>query len=401
MLSDRRRAVQMWEEALAVATEADLPAERTDAMRRLGMADYLGGRLAEAGARFAEAFEIAMAVGDRRSQAWSLQNLAWVTTARGDFAGADAALGQAARLFAELGDPVGRAWLRGTTAFARLLAGRLAEAQRLARAFLPFGERVGEAWAVGTLRAVAAYAAAELGDLAEADREARRAYREFAAASDDWGRGFALAVRGVVARGLGEPDHAWDLLADALRYCEATGHPLLIGLARTLRGLVALDRGEPDLAEVEARAVLAMVEPHDILPPAQVGPRVLLACARMAHDDAPAAVQLLAPIADDAGDPSLLFSRRQAVASYANALLAAGRAEEALHWARRARDVPAEDVRSGVVAARVLADALTAAGRDAEAVDAAREAVRLAYATEQTSERPNADALLARLGAAV
>ena len=38
---------------------------------------------------------------DRRSQAWSLQNLAWVTTTRGDFAGADATLGRAARLFAD------------------------------------------------------------------------------------------------------------------------------------------------------------------------------------------------------------------------------------------------------------------------------------------------------------
>jgi tetratricopeptide (TPR) repeat protein len=397
MLGDQQRAVQVWEEALAVASDADLPAERTDAMRRIGMADYLGGRLAEASTRFADAFEIAVAVGDRRSQAWSLQNLAWVTTARGDFAGADAALGSAARLFAELGDPIGRAWLRGTTAFARLLAGRLTEAQRLARAFLPFGERVGEAWAVGTLRAVEAYAAAELGDLAEADREARRAYRDFAAAGDDWGRGFALVVRGVVARGLAEPDHAYDLLTDALRYCEATGHPLLIGVARTLRGLVALDRGEPHLAEVEARAVLAVVEPHDTLPAAQVGPRVLLACARLADDDAPAAVRLLAPIADEADDPSLLFSRRQAVASYANALLAAGRPEEALHWAQRAMDVPAEDVRSCVVSTRVLAQALAAAGRPADARATAREAVRLAYATQQVSERQTSDALLGSL----
>jgi tetratricopeptide (TPR) repeat protein len=394
MLGERARAVRTWEEALAVASEADLPAEQTDAMRRIGMADYLGGRLAEAGERFADAYEIALSVGDRRSQAWSLQNLAWVTTARGDFAGADAALGSAARLFAELGDPMGRAWLRGTTAFARLLAGRLTEAQRLARSFLPFGERVGESWAVGTLRAVEAFAAAELGDLAEADREARRAYRDFAAAGDDWGRGFALVVRGVIARGLAEPDHSWDLLTDALRYCEATGHPLLIGVARTLRGLVALDRGQPDRAEEEARAVLTVVEPHNTLPAAQVGPRVLLACARLADDDAEAAVSLLAPIAYEADDPSLLFSRRQAVSSYANALLAADRPADALHWARRALLVPAEDVRSGVVATRVLAEALAAAGEVAEAVTVAREAARLAYATQQVSERSNSDALV-------
>lgn len=400
MLGDQTRAVHMWQEAVAVATEAGLPSERTDAMRRIGMVDYLAGRLAEAGNRFAEAFEIAVTAGDRRSQAWSLQNLAWVTTARGDFAGADVALGTAARLFAELGDPTGRAWLRGTTAFARLLAGRLTEARRLARAFLPFGERVGEAWAVGTLRAVAAYAAAELGELAEADREARRAYRDFAAADDDWGRGFALVVRGVVARGLAAPEHAADLLTDALHYCEATGHPLLIAVARTLRGLVALDVGDPATAEAEAHAVLDVVEPHDTLPAAQVGPRVLLACARQADDDAATAVELLAPIVAEADDPSLLFSRRQAVASYAHALLATGRAAEALRWARRAMSARGEDVRSRVVATRVLAEALAATGQPDEARGVAEEAVRLAYSTQQASERASADELLRRLAAA-
>jgi len=278
------------------------------------------------------------------------------------------------------------------------LAGRLAEAQRLARAFLPFGERVGESWAVGTLRAVEAYAAAELGELAEADREARRAFRDFAAANDDWGQGFALVVRGAVARGLGEPEHAADLLSDALGYCEKTGHPLLIGVARILRGLVALDRGQPELAEVEARAVLAVVEPHDALPAAQVGPRVLLACARLARDDAATAAQILAPIAQAAHGPSLLFSRRQAVTAYARALLGDGRVDEAVDWARRALDVPAEDVRGRVVATRVLAEALAAAGRSAEALDTAQEAVRLAYATQQVSERASVTELLRRLG---
>ncbi len=142
----RRPTSRTWSgsEALADAEAAGVANERAEALRRLGMADFLGGRLAEAGSRFASAYEIAVAAGDRRSQAWSLQNLAWVTTTRGDFAGADATLASAARLFAKLGDPVGRAWVRGTTAFVRLLAGRLTEARRLANVFLPFGERVGE-----------------------------------------------------------------------------------------------------------------------------------------------------------------------------------------------------------------------------------------------------------------
>ncbi|MET8085265.1 adenylate/guanylate cyclase domain-containing protein [Micromonospora sp. NPDC005237] len=397
-LGDQGRAEAAWQEALQVATAGGLPTLRASAMRRLGMGDFVAGRLSQASSRLAAAYQVSLSAQDRRGQAWSLQNLAWVTTTRGDFAGTDAVLGRAARLFAELKDPYGRAWLRGTTAFARLLAGRLREACRMAQVFLPFGERVGEAWAVGTLRAVAAFATAELGELAEADREARRAYREFAAASDDWGRGFALVVRAVVARGLGEPEHAADLLTDALAYADQTSHPLLTGMAGTLRGFVALDMGDHETAEQAARAVLTAVEPHNPQAPAQVAPRVLLATARLAAGDPATAVGLLAPVATAAANaPSLLFSRRQTMARYASALLAHGQREQALDWARRAVTAPAEDVRSQVIAASVLAEALAACGHAAEARSCADEAVRLAYATEQRSERAAAEALQTRL----
>ncbi|RSM42620.1 adenylate/guanylate cyclase domain-containing protein [Actinoplanes sp. ATCC 53533] len=391
-LGDTARAVGAWQQALDVATEAELAPERANAMRRLGMADFLAGKLSQASSRFAAAYQVTLAAGDRHGQAWALQNLAWVTTTRGDFAGTDAVLGRAARLFAELGDPVGRSWLRGTTAFARLLAGRLHESRRLARIFLPFGDRVGEGWAVGTLRAVEAYAAAELGDLAEADGEARRAYRDFEAVSDDWGRGLALVVRGAIARGLDQPEHAEDLLTDALAYADRTGHPLLLGMAGTLRGFVALQRGDVEAAEADARRVMAAVEPHNPLAPAQVGPRVLLAEARLRAGDAATAIGLLAPIASDTGG-SLLFSRRHALASYASALLADGHIDAAATWIRRAREVPAEDVRSGVIAAMVLARVNAAAGSLELARAAAEEAVLLAHSSEQLSERAAAEDL--------
>ncbi|AGL21416.1 adenylyl cyclase class-3/4/guanylyl cyclase [Actinoplanes sp. N902-109] len=385
-LGNQGRAVTAWQEALEVATEAELAPERANAMRRLGMADFLSGKLSQASSRFAAAYQVTLSAGDRHGQAWALQNLAWVTTTRGDFAGTDAVLGRAARLFAELGDPVGRSWLRGTTAFARLLAGRLQESRRLARIFLPFGDRVGEGWAVGTLRSVEAYASAELGDLADADREARRAFRDFDAVADDWGRGLALVVRGGIARSLGEFDHSYDLLTDALGYADRTAHPLLLGMAGTLRGFVALQRGDADAAERDARKVIAAVEPHNPLAPAQVGPRVLLAEARLRAGDAGTAIGLLAPIASDTG-ASLLFSRRHALASYASALLADGRVDTAATWIQRAREVKAEDVRSGVLTALVLARVEAAAGEMAAARDAAEEAVLLAYSTEQASER--------------
>jgi hypothetical protein len=79
----------------------------------------------------------------------------------------------------------------------------------------------------------------------------------------------------------------------------------------------------------------------------------------------------------------VLLSRRQAVAEYAAALLAADRVDEALVVARRAAELPAEDVRGRVVGDRVLAQALAAAGECGEARAAASAAVRTAYASQQ------------------
>jgi hypothetical protein len=62
------------------------------------------------------------------------------------------------------------------------------------------------------------------------------------------------------------------------------------------------------------------------------------------------------------GQPaSLLLSPRQAVAAYADARLAADRVDEALVTARRALELPAEDVRGRTTAERVLARAEAAA----------------------------------------
>ncbi|MGY0231249.1 AAA family ATPase [Longispora urticae] len=390
-------AVRLWTAALAGAEAANIPTQRAEALLRLGMADYLAGQLTEAAARFEAAHKVSVDSGDRRNQAWALQHLGWVTTTRGDFDAADTVLGRAARLFAELDDPVGRAWIRGTTAFARLLGGKLAEARRLATAFLPFGERVGEHWAVGTLRSVEAFAAAELGELAEADREARRAYRDFAATDDDWGRGLAMIVRGVVARGLAEPAQAVDLLNEAEAYSTRAGHPLLIGMARTIRGYVRLELGDVAAAEEEALQTLKLVSTYDAQDAARVGPLVLLAEARRAQGDVGRALELLEEVSACAACPSLLLPRTQAVAHYSEALLQAGRIDEAVAHARWAAESPVEELRSRIVAQRALAAALAAAGELAEAREAATRAVELAYSTQQLAERPASDALLASL----
>ncbi len=398
MLGDDDRGDQAWQQALAVASAAKLPTERAEVLRRIGMEDYHQGRLRAAEQVFGQALAIAEEAGDRRGEAWALQNLTWVATSVGDFCAADDALVRAARLFAALGDVSGRAWLRGTTAFTRLLAGRLQDARRLANAFLPFGERVGERWAVGTLRAVEAFAAAELGDLTSADRQARQAYREFDAINDDWGRGLALVVRGSVARGLDEPAHAIDLLGEACKYGARTGHPLLVAIASTARGFVLLESGDPAGAESDAQAVLSFLEPHGVVEAARVAPQILVGRARLAVGDLDGALAALGDVIAAPDEPAVLLSRRVAFAGYAEALLACGRADEALDVARRGAALPAEDVRSRVAMALVLARTLAATGAGEEARVVAADAVRDAYATQQRSERAAADAVQVAVG---
>ncbi|HZM81148.1 MAG TPA: hypothetical protein VFC19_35940, partial [Candidatus Limnocylindrales bacterium] len=164
-------------------------------------------------------------------------------------------------------------------------------------------------------------------------------------------------------------------------------HPLLVGMAGTVRGLVALDRGDPEAAELDARSVLTMVSPYGVLDPARIGPRSLLAAARLASGDAPMAVRLLAPVAADPLAPAMLYSRRQAIAVYAEALLVLERLDEALAAAELAETVPAVDIRSQVRSALTLARCLAAVGRSAESGGVQARAALLAHSTQQVSER--------------
>jgi hypothetical protein len=65
-----------------------------------------------------------------------------------------------------------------------------------------------------------------------------------------------------------------------------------------------------------------------------------------------------------------------------------------VEWAEQAQHVPTEDVRSQVIAARVLAEVYAAGGQPDQARSAAVEAQQLAYGTEQASERAAVRAVL-------
>jgi Flp pilus assembly protein TadD len=95
-----------------------------------------------------------------------------------------------------------------------------------------------------------------------------------------------------------------------------------------------------------------------------------------------------------------VFPRRQALAHLAGALRESGEPGEALRVIRQAFEVAAEDVRSRVVALRVLAQCLLQCGDRPAAEMALRQAVALSEATEQSSERLATRAALTALTAA-
>jgi hypothetical protein len=94
---------------------------------------------------------------------------------------------------------------------------------------------------------------------------------------------------------------------------------------------------------------------------------------------------------------SLVFPRRQALAHLAGALREAGSPGPALRVVQEEFAVPAEDVRSRVVALRVLAQCLAQCGDRPAAERALRQAWALSRATEQTSERAATETALAAL----
>jgi tetratricopeptide (TPR) repeat protein len=373
--------------ALAAASERGDEPHAAEALRSLGLLDYLEGRLLDAESHIAQAHDLAEQVGDRRGVGWALQHLAWCATTRGDYALANDALARAEQLFGDLEDVAGLTWVAGTEGFVRLLEGRFGEARELAASVLPLGEQKGERWGVAAALTIDALAAAELGDVIVAAAEAERARARFAETGDAWGQSLALVAAGISARGAALPERAVSFLAEAVEIAERGRHPITATLALVAQGYAQLDAGDLDGAEACVRRVAVTLAGLDLQPHAALGARVLLAqVLRRRGRLEEALAELDAALATSRDAPGLLFPRRQALAHRAGTLLELGRVEDGLEAAHEAVATPAEDVRSEVVALRALGAALRAAGDADGAHKTLERALEVARSTGQSSE---------------
>jgi class 3 adenylate cyclase/tetratricopeptide (TPR) repeat protein len=393
---DTKSAAQSLVTALATASDAGVDRVAGEALRQLGMIDFRLGRLTAAEQRFSDSLALAERVGDRRGQGWALQHLAWSATTRGDYPLADRMLTKAADVFTSLDDDGGLSWCAGTEAFVRLLQGRLHQARGLARSLLPLGQAMGDRWGVAACRAIAAFADAELGDITAALRDGALARTDFHELGDRWGESMALIARGAALRGCGRHEEAVGELEEAVALSEEAIHPVTAALALGVLGYCRLDLDDAVGAKEAADRAIDTLSAMDLEPSALVGLRVLLAQASRALGRLEDAIALLRQ-AEAMVEGSLVFPRRQALAHLAGALREAGSPGPALRVVQEAFAVPAEDVRSRVVALRVLAQCLAACGDRPAAERALRQASALSRATEQTSERAATEAALAAL----
>ncbi|MDP9181665.1 MAG: AAA family ATPase [Actinomycetota bacterium] len=373
--------------ALADGSERGDEQHAAEALRALGLLDYFEGRLRDAEHHIEQARALAEQAGDQRGVGWALQHLAWSATTRGDYVLAVDALRRAEELFGSLEDTAGLSWVAGTEGFVRLLQGRFGEARELAASVLPLGEQKGERWGVAAALTIDAMAAAELGDVIVAAAEAERARARFAETGDAWGQALALVAAGGSARSASLPDRAVAFLTQAVDLSDRGRHPITAVLALVSLGYAQLDRGDLDSAEECVLRVGLALEGLDLEPHAALGARVLHAQVMRRRGKLDAALaELDAALATATDAPGLLFPRRQALAHRSGTLLELGRYADALEAAQEAVATPAEDVRSEVIALRVLGSALRATGDPDGGRKALEHALEVARSTGQTSE---------------
>lgn len=196
----------------------DHPTDQSLALRLLGITEMF--RSAEELAR--EAFEasrkVAVQAGDRRSEAWAIQALAWQAFRLGRVEEATGLLEPALAVFTELDDNGGLSWTKGLQAWVLFHEGFYDEARAMVDDILPEARRRGDPWAEGITLVLICSIELWSGQATKAWEYSRLAM-EAAHNAEDFGlavqarslEGRALVSRGRVAEGTGALEQAFGL----------------------------------------------------------------------------------------------------------------------------------------------------------------------------------------------
>jgi len=238
-----------------------------EALRLRGMAELFMGQDDRATDSIAEALQAARAAGDQPTEAWALQNLAWIAYEQGQADLAEEHLHESIELFDALDDHGGLGWALGLLAWVRFHKGERAEAELLAQKILPETDRRADRWGEGMMHLLIACSRLWQGRakaVAEAAAEADRLFEEI---DDAWGRiqakavtGRALIAAGRVAEGMATVEEALAVTLDA---SDRRGNAAVVVAASS-----AIELGDP----LRAEAILQRW-PEDRLDPTALGDR--------------------------------------------------------------------------------------------------------------------------------
>ena len=294
-----------------------------EALRFSGMTALFRANLEKANVDIEEALSLFRAAHDLRGEAWALQNLAWLAFIQGEYPIAEARLETSAATFGEIGDWGGVSWALGLLAWVRFVQGRMEEARDLAVRMEQEARELGNRWAGAMMNVLLANVCVWSGELAAAREQAQSALDVFQHLSDPWGELQAMSPL-ILSYALAA-DHAKALaLIDEI---ETLGYEVIDESMSRFPGMVrvglAVMTGDERVLELAER-LLGDLDGQRFINDEQ---RMLLGLAHLQHGDVDRALELLS------NARAMAFGAGSDVAidvAYAMALVAAGRAQEAL-----------------------------------------------------------------------
>ena len=174
-----------------------------------------------------EALAVYRRIGDRRGEAWALQNLATIAFFRGDTVVAEERLNAAETMFEELGDWGGRSWTHALLAWTHFMDGKLDLAESLALEQLPESDAQGDRYVAGLLEMLLGNVALWRGQVTSAVERSRGAVSRFRTMGDPWAIGQAMGIELRALAAAGEVEEALTRLESETAMGQA-GTPLHI-----------------------------------------------------------------------------------------------------------------------------------------------------------------------------
>jgi class 3 adenylate cyclase/tetratricopeptide (TPR) repeat protein len=251
-LADARRRFEADDDLKGVA----------DAERLSGLTLLFAGRLDEAEDSIDHALSTNQALGDRRGEAWALQNLAWISYVKGRPSEAEERISASANTFAELADSGGLNWALGLLGFVKFHQGHLIEAGELAEQVLTEARERGDRWGEGMMLLLMAGVRQWSGAATAALVAAEDALATFRSIGDRFGEFQALAAVGRTSVSIGRIDEGLRALSDAWQDSGTSSEDEFVRSAAAGLAGAAVQLGDARLA-LDTLDALDASRPHE------------------------------------------------------------------------------------------------------------------------------------------